>query len=203
MGIAFTVDLIVLFMTVYFVSRGLLRGLSGEIISIVSVVGGFLFAWYASGHVAEFLVKIFTLDASYARILCLFLIYLVCLLAGGILKRVVKAFLRFVSLSFVDRILGGVAGLVKSTVFLLLLFMASSFMVPFTGDYWVKKSVSMNIAEVILPYVQDLMSKVDSEEWDRISIYKEFWKSEGVLSQETPLEDNYREVQQEGDEQKP
>jgi len=199
MSIAFTVDLIVLFMTVYFVSRGLLRGLSGEIISILSVVGGFLFAWYASGHAAEFLVQMFALDAGYARILCLFLIYLICLLAGGILKRVVKAFLRIVSLSFVDRILGGVAGLVKSTVFLLLLFMLSSFVVPFTGDYWVKKSVSMNIAEVILPYVQDLMSKVDSKEWNTISIYKEFWKGEGILLQESPAEDSYKEVQQEGD----
>ena len=76
MGLAFTVDLIVLFMAIYFVSRGLLRGLSGEIISILSVVGGFLLAWYWSDKAAELLVSWFALEAGYARILCLFLIYL-------------------------------------------------------------------------------------------------------------------------------
>ncbi|MCD6182698.1 MAG: CvpA family protein [Thermovirga sp.] len=199
MGLAFTVDLIVLFMAIYFVSRGLLRGLSGEIISILSVVGGFLLAWYWSDKAAELLVSWFALEAGYARILCLFLIYLLCLIAGGFLRRVVKAFLRFVSLSVVDRFLGGIAGLLKSLVFLLLIYMATSFLVPFMGTDWVKKSVSMNIAGVVLPYVQDLMGKIDSKEFNSFPLYKELWQHDGTLPLKVPVGDINNQVHQEGD----
>jgi len=90
----------------------LMKGLVREIISLVALVGGFILAviYYPSlgSRLAEF-----SRTDSIANFMGFLIIFIACLLLGAIVAFVVNRFLKAASLQWVDRILGGIFGLLR------------------------------------------------------------------------------------------
>ncbi len=103
-----------LFAVIIFVSTlfALTKGLVREIISLVALIGGFtlavLFYPVPAARLAEF-----SRTDSIANLLGFMIIFLGCILAGAVVSFVASRFLKAASLKWVDRLLGGVFGLLR------------------------------------------------------------------------------------------
>jgi membrane protein required for colicin V production len=104
----FLFALIILVSTIFALTKGFVR----EIISLVALIGGFALAALFYPVPAARLVE-FSRTDSIANLLGFLIIFLGCILAGAIISFVVNRFLKAASLKWVDRLLGGVFGLLR------------------------------------------------------------------------------------------
>lgn len=154
MSLAMVVDLIFLFLTVALMVKGLLRGFLGEIISLVATVGGvFLslrFADQGGLIIMGLLPEVSPVVAKGAAMVCVFV---TTALIGAVVGRASKAFLSLASLTFLDRILGVVAGTVKSLALLMVLFVVLNLLGPLIPKDLMEQSRSMAIASTVWPHI--------------------------------------------------
>jgi membrane protein required for colicin V production len=103
-----------IFVVIMIISIGLAmtKGLMREIISLLALIGGFLLAalYYRSfgGYFANF-----TKTEAIANLIGFMIVFLGCLIIGAILAFLVNRFVKMASLQWVDRLLGGVYGLIR------------------------------------------------------------------------------------------
>ena len=154
------VDVFFVLVLATFCIRGGIRGFSGEAISLVTTIGGFLLAWKLSPLFSGFLVSFLPFDPTAAKIGSLVAIYVLVLIAGVYAGRGIKAFLKFTNLSGIDRGMGVVAGAVKTFALLRILFAGLMALSPVFSPYWMNESFSMRIAGWSWPAVQKSLSGV-------------------------------------------
>lgn len=90
----------------------LLKGLAREIISLASLIGGFLLAVFFYGIPAHMFRQFSKTDAI-ANLLGFFVLFFGCILIGAIAAFLVNRFIKAASLKWLDRLLGGVFGLLR------------------------------------------------------------------------------------------
>ncbi|EFC92067.1 Colicin V production protein [Dethiosulfovibrio peptidovorans DSM 11002] len=160
MNIGLAIDLIFLFVTVIFAVKGMLRGLMGEVISLVATVGGLVLAFRLADQGAAFLTEAFDgLSLPAGKVISMVVVFVVVVLLGALLTRVCRAFLTITSLTFLDRMLGLAAGCVKSVALLLVLFVLISMVKPLVPQEVLKQSRSMILAAIIWPHVAPYAAK--------------------------------------------
>jgi membrane protein required for colicin V production len=102
------------FASIVLVSTGfaLTKGLVREIISLVALIGGFILAVFYYPVVGGKLLDFARTD-SVANFLGFFIIFAGCILVGIIAAFLVNRFIKAAKLKWVDRLLGGVFGLLR------------------------------------------------------------------------------------------
>jgi membrane protein required for colicin V production len=90
----------------------LMKGLAREIISLVALIGGFILAVIYYPNLGSRLAE-FSRTDSIASFMGFLIIFAACLLLGAIVSFVVNRFLKATSLQWVDRVLGGIFGLLR------------------------------------------------------------------------------------------
>jgi len=116
-------DIAIALIVASFAVRGLFRGLSGEIFSLLGTVGGVIVAWKYSGVPAAWILSMFPeANPSMVSVGFMVAIYIGVVVLAASICRIVKAFLRFASLTFADRFVGRAAGILQGTVLLLVLY---------------------------------------------------------------------------------
>lgn len=103
-----------LFLCIVLVSTGfaVTKGLVREIVSLVALVGGFILAVLYYHALGRMLVEFCSTD-SVANFLAFFIIFAGCLLIGAILSLIMNRFMKAVSIQWIDRLLGGIFGLLR------------------------------------------------------------------------------------------
>jgi membrane protein required for colicin V production len=99
---------IVLVSTGFALTKGLVR----EIISLVALIGGFVLAVLYYPAVGNMMID-FTRTDSVAHFLGFLIIFAGCILFGSIAAFLVNRFVKAAKLKWVDRLLGGVFGLLR------------------------------------------------------------------------------------------
>jgi membrane protein required for colicin V production len=106
-----------LFVSIILVSIifAMMKGLTREIISLIALIGGFILAaiYYKTpaGHFASY-----TRNDSIAHLLGFMIIFISCILIGAIISYLVNRFIKAASLKWIDRLLGGVFGLIRGWI---------------------------------------------------------------------------------------
>ncbi len=100
--------LIVLVSIAFAVTKGLVR----EIISLVALIGGFIFAVLYYRSLGGMLVE-FCRTESVAYFLAFQIIFVGCILAGIIISLIFNRFMKAASIKWIDRVLGGIFGLLR------------------------------------------------------------------------------------------
>ena len=126
------VDMIIVVVTAVFVVRGIFRGLTRELASIVGVVAGFYGALaFSSRTVKLFPQKI--AGSAYADILGFAVVFCGILIAVHLIAILIRWALGLTMLSWVDRMLGGGFGALKSALLLgVIFFVITRFVHPAT-----------------------------------------------------------------------
>ncbi len=160
MTLAVGADLLFVLILVTFCIKGASRGFSGEAISLLATIGGFLLAWKLSSGVSSLLSPFIPLQPGATQAVSLVIIYIAVLVAGVYAGRVVKAFLRFTNLSGIDRGLGIVAGAVKAFALLMILYVGLMSISSVISPYWMNESFAMRFAAGSWPAVQRGLSNI-------------------------------------------
>jgi membrane protein required for colicin V production len=99
---------IILISTVFALTKGLVR----EIISLAALIGGFTLAVLYYSIPASRLTE-YCRNDSVASFIGFMIIFLGCIIAGAIASFIVNRFVKAASLAWIDRLLGGIFGLLR------------------------------------------------------------------------------------------
>jgi membrane protein required for colicin V production len=90
----------------------LFKGLVREIVSLVALIGGLILAALYYPKIAAELIE-FSRTETVANLAAFLVIFLGCLLAGAVISLILNRFLKAASLLWIDRLLGGIFGLLR------------------------------------------------------------------------------------------
>ena len=105
------------------IAFALLKGLAREIISLAALIGGFLLAVFFY-HIPASLFKEISKTDAIANLIGFSIIFLGCILLGAIAAFLVNRFLKAASLKWMDRLLGGIFGLLRGWIIASILLLA-------------------------------------------------------------------------------
>jgi membrane protein required for colicin V production len=143
-----TVDWVLLAVLVLSLLVGLWRGLVFEVLSVLGWVAAFFLAqWFAPDVAALLPMSSASQSIRYAA--AFVLTFIVAVFVAGLLASIVRKMVAAVGLRPVDRLLGGVFGLVRGLVLLLAVAVAIS-MTPLQGSLWWKESTGAPVLSAAL-----------------------------------------------------
>jgi membrane protein required for colicin V production len=105
------------------IAFALLKGLAREIISLAALIGGFLLAVFFY-HIPASLFKEISKTDAIANLIGFSIIFLGCILLGAIAAFLFNHFLKAASLKWMDRLLGGIFGLLRGWIIASILLLA-------------------------------------------------------------------------------
>ena len=129
--------------------RGLMRGLVSEVIAIAVVILGVLGArWYASPF-SHWMEKQFAWQGEICDIVAYVLIFLVIAIILSVLAKLLSKFLKAIHLGWANRLLGGIFGIGKYAI----LVLVAVFAMEKTNKsfHWMDKSKAVKTS-VVYPY---------------------------------------------------
>ena len=88
------------------------KGLVREIVSLVALIGGFILAVLYYPSLGSVLTEFCRTD-SVANFVAFLIIFIGCILIGAIVSLIVNRFMKAASIKWIDRILGGIFGLLR------------------------------------------------------------------------------------------
>ena len=168
-------DILVLVIFGFCLIRGIFRGLVKEVSSIIGVIAGYYAAYTYYPHVAKLLSQWVSV-AAYSKLIGFLVIFIGIFLIISILGVIIKYLMSIAFLGWVDRISGGVFGLVKG------LLIASVLFIVFTT--FLSKNASLVKDSILAPHLSHLstqMAKIVNKDMkqefnDKIEGLKKAWK---------------------------
>ena len=153
------VDAAILVVTTISCLFGLWRGLIKEVLSLVTWIAALLVARVYSETLSEFMVNV--IDSSSARYVAAFaLIFVVVMMLGTLLNHMLSKLLTITGLKLVDRLLGGVFGVARGVIIVLVILFISSVFVSET-EQWQQSTLiphGMTMIEWSRVFIEDMNS---------------------------------------------
>ena len=106
-------DILILLPLVYGLIRGIMRGIVKEIFAIVGIILGIVVARIYAGDLAAWLQQLSTWDVALLRPIAAFAIFMVVALTCNALAALLTKLIKLISLSWMNRLIGGLFGIVK------------------------------------------------------------------------------------------
>jgi membrane protein required for colicin V production len=141
----------------FLIIRGLFRGASGEVFSLLSVVGGFYCATRFYAPAARMLSERVGLNHLISTGLSMFAIFLTVNLFCAVADKIIKKLLAVTRLSLSDKLGGAFIGFVKAYVVALLLLVSGAIISPVTGEEWIRESKALTVTARTWPFVYPLL----------------------------------------------
>lgn len=168
-------DILIIVIWTYCLTMGLFRGLFRELSAIAGVLAGFYAAYTYYTDIAAYLTQWIS-NAGYLNILSFLIIFLTVFILIGILGAIVKYLLKIITFGWLDRVAGGMFGLIKGTLIVSVLLMTFTAFLP-KGAPIIKNSVLS--PRVIL--LSEKMSEVVPQDMRRsfaakIEFFRKVWK---------------------------
>lgn len=106
-------DIIILLPVVYGIVRGIMRGLVREVFALVGIILGVVVARIYADSVTVWLGQIITIEATLLKPVAAFIIFIVVAVVCNVLAMLLTKLMKFISLGWLNRLIGGVFGAVK------------------------------------------------------------------------------------------
>ena len=129
--------------------RGLMRGFVTEVVAILVVILGVLGARWWAPTFAKWMTKQFAWQAEVCDVVAYVLIFLGIAIVLAIIARLLSKFLKAIHLGWVNRLFGGVFGIAKYAIIVLIAVFAME--KTDKSFHWIKKSEAVKTS-VIYPY---------------------------------------------------
>lgn len=118
-----SLDILALLVILISVLTAFLKGLTRELISLVSVVAGLVLAFLFYSEAAEWAAK-FGLESASASFFGFLAIFAASIIAGVVLSFLAERLLATLHLKWIDRMLGGVFGMIRGGLIVSVVFLA-------------------------------------------------------------------------------
>lgn len=154
MNTAAALDLVFLSITAALAVRGFLRGFLKEVISLAATVGGAALAIRFSGDLGLVIGGLgWDISDAASKSLAMVLIFVAVTLLGALCAKLGKVYLSVTSLTFLDRVLGIGAGVLKALALLMALYAGLSIAGPLVPDELMTQSKSLALASQVWPKI--------------------------------------------------
>jgi len=150
------VDLAALIFAIFLMAKGLVRGFTGELFGFLGSVGGFILLWKYAPALAGMLKYKLGFSDIVAYIIAIAAIFITANIAASLLGKLAKKIIYFGHLSMLDKLMGGLCGLIKVLIVLIVVYLALEFIAKHTGATsmsWMDKSKAMTISSNLWNYV--------------------------------------------------
>lgn len=166
-----TFDIIITALLVFGFIRGLLKGLFVEIASLVALILGVYGAIHFSYFAAALLKNYVSWDEKYLTIVAFALTFAVIVIVIALLGKLFTKIANFAALGFLNKLLGGVFGVLKIGLILsviLLVFSKLNNTIPFMSEEQQEATILYkpikNLAPILFPsFIKIMDSKIDKE----------------------------------------
>ena len=158
MTFAHVFDIGAAFALAFFIVRGVIRGLTGEVISLFGLIASVLCGWKFAHPMSVVVQNYFpTWNPIVTELACAVIIFACVSLAFAVVSEIVKFLVKAAKLTFLDHVMGAVSGGVRTFVILLFIYGVMSIFSPILPSEWMKNSVAMKGASVVWPVVLNVM----------------------------------------------
>jgi len=167
-----TFDIIIAAFLIFGFVRGLMRGLFVEVASLVALVAGIYGAIHFSYFIGAYLSEYVEWEEQYITITSFALTFALIVLAISLAGKALTKIADFAALGLVNKILGGVFGLLKFGLILsvvLLVFSKLNKTIPFVAEEEQNNSVLYEPVKNLAPMLFPGFVKVAEEEADDFS----------------------------------
>lgn len=171
-----TVDIILSLVLLYGLVRGFFRGLLAELASLVGIVAGIYGAVHFSHFLGEFLSEIVDWKVQYINLISFAITFILIVFLISLAGKMLTKIAAFAALGIVNKLLGGVFGLIKSAFVasvIIMFFKATNERIEIVEDKTLEESILYqpvaSIAPIVLPSIlkqvreQDLLNDGDEE----------------------------------------
>jgi len=109
-------DIFLCFLVLGFVIEGFARGFSRAIVGLIALIAGLIIAAWTYGIPASFLLP-YVSSKSVAQVLGFLFIFVLILVLGGIIGKLLQKLFKWTGLGWLDRLLGGAFGAINAALF--------------------------------------------------------------------------------------
>lgn len=155
------VDIVLLLPLIFGFVRGLFRGLIKEVASIVGLFGGLIVSFYFSEGIYQRLAKYVDNPGIELRALCYIIVFVLVIIAINLISKTLTRAMDMVALGSINHVLGGLFGLGKWLLIVLVLIYFVNIMqqdAPFIQQETLDNSTTYNI---LLGYSEYLSDYID------------------------------------------
>ncbi|MFU8843076.1 MAG: CvpA family protein [Bacteroidales bacterium] len=120
------IDILLLIPLIWMAYRGFRHGFIIELASLVGFIAGIYAATFYSVRVEQFLITSFDMETKYLPVIAFILVFIVVVVLVYLLGKILENFIQLIALGFLDKITGGVFGLLKAALFISLIILLFS-----------------------------------------------------------------------------
>ncbi|MDR2137902.1 MAG: CvpA family protein [Synergistaceae bacterium] len=141
------------------VVRGGLRGLTGEIVSLVGLAVSVACGWsFAKPLAAEVLNRYPGWDRTLIELACAVGVFIAVSLVFAVLGKMLRALVKAANLSLLDHVMGVVAGSLRALLVVLFVYGVLSVFSPMISNEWMEESLVMKQVAVVWPAILDFLT---------------------------------------------
>jgi uncharacterized membrane protein required for colicin V production len=144
----------------FFVVRGLLRGLTGEIVSLLGLVASVACGWMFAQPAAGIVLRYFpNWDRTPLELACSVVIFMAVSLAFAVVSKILRTLVRAAGLTLLDHFLGAFSGCARAFIAALFIYGAVTLFSPVVPSQWMKESVAMRTVSFVWPPVFEILTE--------------------------------------------
>jgi len=143
----------------FFVVRGAMRGLTGEIISLLGLIASVLCSWTFAQPMGALVLNHFPAwNSAITELVCAAAIFIGVSLAFSVLNRIMRTLVRAANLTFLDHFMGAISGALRAFVVVLFIYGVMSIISPAVPSDWMEDSMAMQGASAVWPTILQIMT---------------------------------------------
>lgn len=117
------IDIILMVPIIWFVYQGFRKGFIIELASLVALILGIYAALYFSAYAANFLANNIEMDPKYVPVVSFIITFIVIVFLVFSIGKLLEKVINMIALGFVNKMMGGVFGLLKGAVMISIVIM--------------------------------------------------------------------------------
>lgn len=152
-------DVFLALLAVYLIVRGCMRGITGEVVSLIGFILACFSAFKYSGVLSLILQERTEMNGCFAQISAMVIIWLSVTLTAVVLRRMLRKTIAVTNLRGLDTILGVLSGVLKFAVLVYCIIIAGFMITPVCNPCWMTDSDILRYAGREWPLVKKTLVK--------------------------------------------
>lgn len=156
------IDIVLLIIFAWFAYQGFKKGFVIELASLVALILGIYAAFYFSEYAKNFLVNSLEMDNDYIPVTSFVITFIVVVILVYALGRILEKLIKMVALGFLNKLAGGVFGVLKAVVFIsIVILIFNHYNINFLTAEKRADSIFYKPVEEIAPFLWDQLEEID------------------------------------------
>jgi membrane protein required for colicin V production len=162
------IDIVLLILFAWFAFQGFRKGFIIELASLIALILGIYTAIYFSGYASDFLVNSMDMDNDYVPVTSFVITFIIVVLIVYVLGRILEKFVNMIALGFLNKLAGGVFGILKAALFIsVFIVILNHYNINFISSEKKDNSLLYEPVEEIAPFIWDRLDELGDDKIEK------------------------------------